>query len=508
MATSDFWDRLDRGTHCWLWVGTRDPRGYGMVKVGGRVWKAHRFAWSLSHDGCDPGDASIIQSCENRACCRPDHLIRRAPRQRQRVHRRSSGSGSLDEVRPAVWELRVSLGRNPTTGSYDRATRTFEGTSTEAHKALARLVAEAEAGNIRMGSATMDALFDAWLLHLKRIGRSPNYITVARRKIDHDLRPAVGRRLARKVSVTVLDELLASLASDQRAGGALSAATIAQHKRILSSVFSYAWKRDIVPTNPVRKVDVPPAAKLDIVEPTIDELITLMEVAEAEPVRRSKYGRPMHRPELSTAIWLGAVLGVREAELCALRLHDFDWNKRRVRIGHSVYVDEDGGSGPHLKDAKSHKVRYVALDPVSIQVILEQFDWMSSRAETAATGVVGNPYLFSDGVDGSPPWRPVYVARWFAKLRSRCEGRVRREVHFHSLRHFHSTHALDLGYPITAVAGRNGHDPSVLLKVYAHHLEQTDRRISEAVAALVPKPKARATSANTHASTASIHVVA
>ena len=64
-------------------------------------------------------------------------------------------------------------------------------------------------------------------------------------------------------------------------------------------------------------------------------------------------------------------------------------------------------------------------------------------------------------------------------------------MHFHCLRHFHSTHALDLGYPITAVAGRNGHDPSVLLKVYAHHLEQTDRKISEAVAALVPKPKSR-----------------
>ena len=56
----------------------------------------------------------------------------------------------------------------------------------------------------------------------------------------------------------------------------------------------------------------------------------------------------------------------------------------------------------------------------------------------------------------------------------------------HFLRHFHSTHALDL---ITAVAGRKGHDPSVLLKVYSHHLEQTDRQISEAVAALVRMPK-------------------
>jgi len=120
---------------------------------------------------------------------------------------------------------------------------------------------------------------------------------------------------------------------------------------------------------------------------------------------------------------------------------------------------------------------------------------MTSTRRSGALGstspFTSNPYLFSDALDGSDPWPPIYVSRWFATVRSRCSGVVRPEVHFHCLRHFHSTHALDLGYPITAVAGRNGHDPSVLPKVYAHHLEQADRKISEAVAALVPKPKSR-----------------
>jgi integrase len=182
---------------------------------------------------------------------------------------------------------------------------------------------------------------------------------------------------------------------------------------------------------------------------------------------------------------------VGEAELCAMKLDDFDWARRRARIDESIYVDEEQGTGVHIKDTKGHKVRFVALDPVSIQVAVEQFGWMSSRADAAGVGLDDNPYLFSDALDGSVPWRPGYVCRWFATVRSRCAGHVRPEVHFHCLRHFHSTHALDLGYPITAVAGRNGHDPSVLLKVYAHHLEQTDREISEAVAALVPKPRSR-----------------
>ncbi len=368
----------------------------------------------------------------------------------------------------------------------------FEGTSTEAHKALAALVAAGAAGSVVVGSDSMDAVFDAWLAHLERIGRSPNYITGARRKIDRNLRPAIGTKAARKVTVALLDEVLGGLVASDRLGGPLSAATIRQHKQILSSVFTYAWKRDLVPTNPVRKLDVAPVPQASIVEPTIGEVIALMEAAEAEPVRRSRHGRPQHRPEMSTAIWLGAVLGVREAELCALQLDDFDWAKRRARIDQSIYVDEEHRTGVHVKDTKSHKARFVALDAVSIRVALEQLEWLKARADEGAVELVPNPYLFSDALDASVPWRPNYVSRWFATVRARCGGAVRPEVHFHCLRHFHSTHALDLGYPITAVAGRNGHDPSVLLKVYAHHLEQTDRKISEAVAALVPRPKSRA----------------
>jgi len=56
------------------------------------------------------------------------------------------------EVRPGVWELRVSLGRIPRTGAYDRVTRTFEGSSTGAQRALAKLGAEVTAGTVKVGA--------------------------------------------------------------------------------------------------------------------------------------------------------------------------------------------------------------------------------------------------------------------------------------------------------------------------------------------------------------------
>ena len=79
------------------------------------------------------------------------------------------------------------------------------------------------------------------------------------------------------------------------------------------------------------------------------------------------------------------MLRVRLAELCALKLDDFDWTKRRARIDQAIYVDEEQQTGVHTKDTKGHKVRFVALDPVSIQVALEQLRWMNSRGESGGS---------------------------------------------------------------------------------------------------------------------------
>jgi hypothetical protein len=142
----NFWARLDRSGGCWLWTGAKDPKGYGVLKVASRSWKAHRYAWLLSR-GREPQEGGVVvQTCGHPSCCQPDHLLERTGGRQPRKARRPSGAGSVAEVRPGVWELRVSSGRNPKTGTYDRVTRTFEG-------------AEVSAGTVKVGSETMDALF-------------------------------------------------------------------------------------------------------------------------------------------------------------------------------------------------------------------------------------------------------------------------------------------------------------------------------------------------------------
>lgn len=58
---------------CWLWTGAMQPKGYGTVKVDGRVWLAHRAVYT-AHVGPIPAGLDLDHKCRNRSCVRPDHL--------------------------------------------------------------------------------------------------------------------------------------------------------------------------------------------------------------------------------------------------------------------------------------------------------------------------------------------------------------------------------------------------------------------------------------------------
>ena len=78
---NEFWSRVNTDgpimkswlTPCWLWTGYTDKDGYGIVKVKGKRYRAHRLAFFLTF-GYYP-DPCGLHECDNPPCCNPHHVF-------------------------------------------------------------------------------------------------------------------------------------------------------------------------------------------------------------------------------------------------------------------------------------------------------------------------------------------------------------------------------------------------------------------------------------------------
>ncbi len=82
MLPETFWSRVQKTKTCWLWTGTKNEQGYGLVKGSLRVTprRAHRYLWAWVN-GPIPEGVVIRHRCDTPACVRPDHLEAGTPRE-------------------------------------------------------------------------------------------------------------------------------------------------------------------------------------------------------------------------------------------------------------------------------------------------------------------------------------------------------------------------------------------------------------------------------------------
>lgn len=90
-----FWAKVQKTNDCWLWIGTRNPEGYGLLFVskGKSPTRAHRFSYELLR-GPIPVGLELDHLCRVRACVNPDHL---EPVTRSENMRRGVGYGDWNK---------------------------------------------------------------------------------------------------------------------------------------------------------------------------------------------------------------------------------------------------------------------------------------------------------------------------------------------------------------------------------------------------------------------------
>lgn len=58
---------------CWIWLGSKNKKGYGRAHVNGEHTGAHRAIYE-SKFGALPRDVHLDHKCRNTSCVNPDHL--------------------------------------------------------------------------------------------------------------------------------------------------------------------------------------------------------------------------------------------------------------------------------------------------------------------------------------------------------------------------------------------------------------------------------------------------
>lgn len=371
----------------------------------------------------------------------------------------------MRERRRGVWELIVEAGRDPLTGKNRQISRTFEGSLRDAKKARAELLTEVGRGLHVGTNGTLDDLFDAWVPELERKKRSPNTVHGYAKEYRNNIQPTLGRTMVRKISTRMLSELYG--AHEQRG---LAPSSIRKIHATISSMMTQAcrwgWRSD----NPAVWAEPPPVPTKPRIVPTPDEVRQLIEAAARS--RRPEYGR---------LFFVAATTGARRGELCALRRQrDLDGEEQVAVIARNLIEL----SHRPLEEAptKNRRERSLAIDDRTMEVLAAQIEMMEKRASLLGTELVADAFIFSDSPDGSKPWRPSAVTRYFGRLRTR-EGLD--HLTFRTLRRFMDTYGQQLGFAPAQVALRAGHDPSIALRYYTGNVDEADKLLADAIANLI-----------------------
>lgn len=77
-ALSRFLNNINKTKTCWLWTAGRTqkgPYGYGVIRVGRKIIKTHRFSWEFFNKKQIPKGLHVLHHCDVPLCVNPKHLF-------------------------------------------------------------------------------------------------------------------------------------------------------------------------------------------------------------------------------------------------------------------------------------------------------------------------------------------------------------------------------------------------------------------------------------------------
>ncbi len=372
-------------------------------------------------------------------------------------------TGHKKELRPGVWRLRVSAGKDPATGKYRYVQKVVYGGPRVASQELVQLVASSRGGP--SSGATVEDLFQEFFELCERSGLAKTTVFSYKVLTEKHILPALGNSQIVSVSARDLDKLYAQMSKK-----GLSAARVRYAHAIIRRALNQAVKWGWISVN-VAKLATPPSVKRTVLTaPSPEELDQILAATLPRSVQMTAF------------FALLALTGMRRGEGLALRWSDYDEMSKVLTISRSLaYTPELGIFEKPTK--KYNSDRRIGVDQLLESVIASQMEALRKNVELGFE-LVSDPFLFPGSPDGSIPLHPDTPSKLFRKI---CDT-LGFPYHLHQLRHFVGTQLVAAGFDSSTIAGLLGHDPVVLERTYVHRVEARDRAALAHLESLIRLP--------------------
>ena len=407
------------------------------------------------------------------------------------MSKRAHGEGSIDTRGADVHRLRYRVNGK-------RFAKTVHGTLTEARKQLRALIRSGDTGqHVAPDKLTVADWIERWIALLERQAADngeieEEVITETRRRkrglvngstleryaelLRLHVVPTLGARPLQQLQATEIDDLYIDLEDE------LSPRTVHHVHTVLGACLDVAVRKGSLATNPVRRAEAP--------SPGESGGGTVLEEEQLRELLRVFRDQALF-PFVAVASFTGA----RRGEVLGLQWPDLDVANKTLRIERAV--EDTKKWGLRLKEPKRerHK-RTITIDDDLIALLCREREkylrLIAGVAEDvpvdltlvrlpAGALMFPRPPAHDIPFDLTAPRRPRNVTQEFTRKASAL-GFTGLQIK--DLRCTHETLLLDAGVPVHVVAARCGHDPAVLLRIYAKRTRKADTTAAAAIGAL------------------------
>lgn len=346
--------------------------------------------------------------------------------------------------RGSKWCIVVDIGKDENGKRKQKWISGFK-TKKEAEAALADVIRQIETNTfIIPEKITFGEFLNYWLENYVKTNLSPTTAWGYESIITKHIQPVLGSIELQKLKPFHLQHYY------NQKQGELSGKTLVQHHRVLHKALDYAYKMQLIRSNPANAVETPKAKKYKARILTMEEIKKLLEA--------------LKETELEVPINVALALGLRRGELLGLKWEDINFEEGTVEIKRNLVR---AGTKLVLKEPKSEtSIRTLKLSKNLLTMLKNH-----RKRQLELKLLLGNEYKDNGFVFCKPNGEPINPSTFSHQFDDFLKKNNLPDIRLHDLRHTNATLMLKSNIPAKVASSRLGHSTvSITLDLYSHVL--------------------------------------